>query len=307
MGCAAPVVAFRRADRTGHRIDPLDPTATPVAHVGGRFVPLDRACVHVEDRGFQFADSVYEVIACYGGAFLDLSAHLGRLAACCAAIAVPLPCPIEELEGLVRDTYAKNPFRNASLYVQITRGVAARSLTIPADLAPTLVITCRELPLPPVEAPAFSAITLADFRWSRCDIKSTALLASVMGRQEAISRDAEEAFWTDGQGHVLEGTATNVLAVVGGVLVTHPLDTQVLGGITRDMALRLAQGAGMEVAERPWKLGEPGLTECMMTSTLYALAPVCRINGNDIGDGRPGPVTLRLREAMLTEIRALTA
>ena len=191
--------------------------------------------------------------------------------------------------------------------MQITRGVAARSLTIPAHLSPTLVVTCRELPLPPAEAPAFSAVTLTDFRWSRCDIKSTALLASVMGRQEAVARGAEEAFWTDAEGHVLEGTATNVLAVVGGVLVTHPLDHQVLGGITRDMALHLAHSAGMDVAERPWKMSEPGFTECMMTSTLYALAPVCRIDGQIIGDGGPGPVSLRLREAMLAEIGNLAA
>ena len=263
--------------------------------------------MHVEDRGFQFADSVYEVIACYGGAFLDLPAHLGRLAASCAAIDLPLPCPLVALEGLIRETHVRNAFRHASLYVQITRGVAPRSLTIPANLTPTLVITCRELPLPPAEAPACAAITLSDFRWSRCDIKSTALLASVMGRQEAVGRGAEEAFWTDSQGHVLEGTATNVLAVIDGRLVTHPLDRQVLGGLTRHMALRLARDAGMDVAERPWKLGESALSECMMTSTLYALAPVCRIDGKAIGDGRPGPATLRLREAMLAEIRNLAA
>lgn len=263
--------------------------------------------MHVEDRGFQFADSVYEVIACYGDAFLDLPAHLERLAASCAAIGLPLPCPTEELAGLIRDTRTKNRFPNASLYVQITRGAAPRSLTIPEGLTPTLVITCRELPLPPAEAPAFSAVTLRDFRWNRCDIKTTALLASVMGRREAVAQGAEEALWTDAAGHVLEGTATNVLAVIDGALVTHPLDHRVLGGITRHMALQLAGDAGMRAAERPWTLSEPGLTECMMTSTLYALAPVCRIDGRPIGDGRPGPATLRLRDAMLAEFRSLSA
>jgi D-alanine transaminase len=277
------------------------------AYVNGRFVPLDRAQVHIEDRGFQFADSVYEVIACYGGTFLDLPAHLRRLEASCTAIDIPLPCPQEELAALIGETCRRNPFHNASAYVQVTRGVAPRSLRVPEGLAPTLVITCRELPFPPEQAPAFSAITLRDFRWGRCDIKTTALLASVLGRQEAVRHGAEEAFWTDADGHVLEGAATNVLAVIDNVLVTHPLDRHVLGGITRGIAMQQAVQAGIRTVERPWKLSEPGISECMMTSTLYALAPVCRVDGKDIGSGRPGPLTLRLRRAMLEHFRNLGA
>ena len=281
------------------------PVSQLIAYVNGGFVPLEQAHVHVEDRGFQFADSIYEVIACYGGAFLDLPAHLHRLASSCAAIGMPLPCPQQELEERIRETYRRNRFRDASLYVQVTRGAAPRSLTIPEGLSPTLVITCRELPFPPDEAPAFSAVTLRDFRWGRCDIKTTALIASVMGRREAISRGAEEAFWVDADDHVLEGTATNVLAVIGGVLVTHPLDRHVLGGITREMTLQLAAQAGMPVSERPWTLSEPGLSECMITSTLYALAPVCRVDGQAIASGHPGPLTLDLRRAMLECFRTL--
>jgi D-alanine transaminase len=277
------------------------------AYVNGRFVPLAEACVHVEDRGFQFADSVYEVIACYGGAFLDPQAHLRRLQASCAAIDMELPRPMDELEALIRETCHRNPFRNASLYIQVSRGAAPRSLRIPDGMEPTLVITCRELPFPPEQAQAFSAVTMGDFRWGRCDIKATALLASVMGRQQAVRQGAEEAFWTDAEGHVLEGTATNVLAVIDGVLVTHPLDRHVLGGITREMALQQAAHAGIGSEQRPWRLSEPGLSECMMTSTLYALAPVCRVDGRDIGTGRPGPVTLQLRRAMLDRFRAMGA
>jgi len=278
-----------------------------IAYVNGGFVPLDQAYVHVEDRGFQFADSVYEVIACYGGCFLDLPAHLKRLEASCTAIGMPMPCPLHELEETIRETCRRNPFPNASAYVQVTRGTAPRSLSIPDGLTPGLVITCRELAFPPEQAPVFSAVTLQDFRWGRCDIKTTALIASVLGRREAVRRGAEEAFWTDADGHVLEGTATNVLAVIDGTLVTHPLDRHVLGGITRQMALELAHEDAIRVEQRPWTLAEPSLSECMMTSTLYALAPVCRVDGQPIGSGQPGVTTLRLRQAMLDRFRSLSA
>ena len=278
-----------------------------IAYVNGSFVPLDRAYVHVEDRGFQFADSVYEVIACYGGVFLDLPAHLRRLQASCTAIDMSMPCPADKLAELIGETCRRNPFRNASVYVQVTRGTAPRALRIPDAIRPTLVITCRGLPFPPEQAPEYSAITLCDFRWERCDIKTTALLASVMGRQEAVRRGAEEGFWTDTDGHVLEGAATNVLAIIDGALVTHPLDRHVLGGITREMALRQASHAGIRVEERPWRLAEPKLSECMMTSTLYALAPVCRVDGQDIGNGHPGPLTLNLRQAMIAQFRSMGA
>jgi D-alanine transaminase len=277
-----------------------------IAYVNGDFVPLEQAHVHVEDRGFQFADSVYEVIAYYGD-FLDLTAHLRRLETSCTSIGMPLPCSLRELEERIRETRRRNPFRHASLYVQVTRGAAPRSLRIPEALTPTLVITCRELSFPPEQAPAFAAVTLRDLRWGRCDIKTTALIASVLGRQQAVRSGAEEAFWTDIDGHVLEGTATNVMAIIDGVLVTHPLNKHVLGGITRQMVLELARQSGIRVEERPWMLTEPGLNECMLTSTLYALAPVCVVDGQAIGNGWPGPRTRQLRQGMLERFRSLSA
>jgi len=164
-----------------------------------------------------------------------------------------------------------------------------------------MVITSRALPMPSAEkiSTGVRAITLEDMRWKRCDIKSIALLASVIGKQEAAFRDAEETFWLDEQGHVLEGCATNCFAVIHGKLVTHPLDHQVLGGITRKMALHVASEHGIEIEQRPWKLSEAGLTECMMSSTTNAVMPVCRINGDSVGDGKPGPVAIQLRGWML--------
>jgi len=277
------------------------------AWVNGHFLPLEQATIHIEDRGFQFADGVYEVIACFGGQFLDLTAHLERLNRSCEAISIPLPKTVDELALLVEEAYKRNPFEHAMVYIQVTRGVAPRSHLIQGQLSPTLVITVRDLPSPSAEklAHGATAITMADIRWKRCEIKSIALLASVIGKQEAARCGVDEGFWLDEDGHLLEGCATNCFAVIDGVLVTHPLDHQVLGGITRDMALSLARQHGIVVEERPWKLTEAGLTECMMSSTTNAVLPVCHINGEAIGNGLPGPVAETLRKLMLETFEAM--
>lgn len=277
------------------------------AWVNGHFVPLNEATVHIEDRGFQFADGVYEVIACFSGTMLDLDAHLERLQRSCDAIAITIPHSQNELASLIQQSYALNPFDHAMIYVQITRGVAPRSHLVKEQLQPTLVITVRELPEPTKDklAHGASGITRPDLRWKRCDIKSIALLASVLGKQEAESQGVDETFWLDEQGHVLEGCATNCFAIINQKLITHPLDHQVLGGITRQMLLRLAHAHGLQVDERPWKLSEPGLTECMMSSTTNAVMPVCQMNGEDIGNGTPGPVSMQLRQWMLDEFESL--
>ncbi|MBN4076875.1 aminotransferase class IV [Mariprofundus ferrooxydans] len=277
------------------------------ACVNGQFLALEDATVHIEDRGFQFADGVYEVIACFGGTFLDLQAHLQRLERSCQAIAIELPCSLAELEQLIAQTYQRNPYRDAMLYVQITRGVAPRAHLVSEKLKPTMVITSRALPMPSDEKinTGVRAITLPDMRWKRCDIKSIALLASVLGKQEATRQGADEAFWLDDEGHVLEGCATNCFAVINGALVTHPLDHQVLGGITRDMALGLAKKQGMIIEQRPWHLHEAGLSECMMSSTTNAIMPVCQINDQVIGSGKPGHVSIALRQQMFQAFEAL--
>jgi len=280
---------------------------TLTAWVNGRFLPLDEATVHIEDRGFQFADGVYEVIACFGGTFLDLDAHLDRLRRSCESIAIDIPVSRQELKTLIQQTYQHNPFEDAMIYVQITRGAAPRSHLARTALAPTMVITSRELPMPSAEkiSDGVKAITLDDMRWKRCDIKSIALLASVIGKQEAAFRGADETFWLDEHQHVLEGCATNCFAAINGALVTHPLDHQVLGGITRKMVLRVAGSHDITVEERPWKLSETGLTECMMSSTTNAIMPVCQINGDKIGTGKPGPMAIQLRSWMLDEFEKL--
>jgi len=277
------------------------------AWVNGRFLPLEEATVHIEDRGFQFADGVYEVIACFGGRFLELDAHLDRLEQSCQAISITLLKSRSELIELIHETYRRNPFDHAMIYIQATRGVAPRSHLLQREIKPTLVITSRELPTPSANKLAMgaSAITLPDIRWQRCDIKSIALLASVIGKQEAARKGVDEAFWLDNEGHILEGCATNCFAVINGDLVTHPLDHQVLGGITRHLAVKIARQHGITVTERPWKLDEPGLTECLMSSTTNAVVAVSHINDQTIGDGTAGPVSSNLRQWMIDEFEAM--
>ncbi|MDT8377152.1 MAG: aminotransferase class IV, partial [Mariprofundaceae bacterium] len=263
--------------------------------------------IHIEDRGFQFADGVYEVVACLGGNFLDIKPHLQRLEQSCQAIRIPLPSTLPELEALVQQTYRKNPFSNAMVYIQVTRGIAPRSHQVSESMTPSLIITVRELPIPSDEklAEGASAITLKDFRWGRCDIKSIALLASVMGKLEASANCVDEAFWLDSEGHLLEGCSTNVFALINGRLVTHPLGHRILDGIMRRMVIRVAGRMGVTVEERPWKLTESGLSECMMSSTTGACLPVCRIDEKPVGSGRPGPVTRQLRALIIDELEAL--
>ncbi len=280
-----------------------------MAYVNDRFVPLEQATVHIEDRGFQFADGVYEVVACFGGNYLDLKPHLQRLERSCAAIEVPLPKPMAELEVLVQQAYEQNPFEDAMVYLQVTRGVAPRSHLVSQPLEPTLIITVRNLPMPGDEKvhEGVKGCTMPDIRWKHCEIKSIALLASVMGKQEASRRGADEGFWLDEAGHVLEGCATNIFAVIDGKLVTHPLDHQVLGGITRTMAIGVAREAGIEVVEREWKLDEPGLTECWMSSTTNAVMPICQMDDQPIGDGTPGEMCLKVRDLIVERINAMKA
>jgi len=278
-----------------------------IAYVNGSFLPLDEATIHIEDRGFQFADGVYEVIACLGGNFLDLRPHLERLNKSCHEIDIELPYSMVDLEALVYQIYQRNSIDDAMIYIQVTRGRAPRSHLIDPSATPSLILTLRELPKPSDEKieHGATAITLKDFRWGRCDIKSIALLASVMGKQQAVSRGVDEAFWLDDDGHALEGCATNLFALIDDQLVTHPLDHQVLGGIMREMVIRQARLNGITVIERPWKLNEAAMSECMMSSTTNALLPVCKIDDKPIGNGSPGPVAHQLRRHVLSELEAL--
>jgi len=275
-----------------------------IAYVNGKFVPLNNAMVHIEDRGFQFADGVYEVAICIQGRFFLLREHMDRLERSCRAIRLQLPVTLSELEELVHEIYRRNQLQDAMIYIQVTRGVAPRSHGFPEHSDSSLIITQRPLPRPDEQKcrDGVSGITLTDFRWKHCEIKSIALLASIMGKQQAKENGAEEAFWLDHEGHVLEGCSTNIFAVVAGTLVTHPLDHQILAGITRDLAIKLAIKDGIQVEERPWRVSEPDISECLMSSSTNAILPVVQMDGKPIGSGAPGPVANQLRGLILQQM-----
>lgn len=278
-----------------------------IAWVNGHFLPLEQATVHVEDRGFQFGDGVYEVIACLHGHFLDMDAHLQRLEASCHAIYMDLPMKKEELASLLQEAYRRNPFTDAMIYIQITRGTTARTHLATHPLQPTVVVTVRALHKPSEDKfeQGVDAITREDIRWKRCNIKTISLLATVIGKQEAALAGASETLWRNADQHILEGCSSNCFAIIQNTLVTHPLDHQVLGGITRNMTLKLAKEHAIRVEERPWRLHERGLSECMISSTTQAILPVFHIDQMLIGDGTPGPFTRKLRGWLLETFEAL--
>ncbi|MBF0282397.1 MAG: aminotransferase class IV [Zetaproteobacteria bacterium] len=280
-----------------------------IAYVNGHFLPLDEATVHIEDRGFQFADGVYEVVACFNGTYLDLEPHLKRLERSCQAISIEPPFTLAEMRQWIEHLYAMNNIPCAMIYIQITRGVAARAHYTREKLTPTVVMTLRKLPQPTHEKiqAGLTTITMQDIRWKRCDIKSIAMLASVMGKYEAVAQGADETIWLDEENHVLEGCSTNLFAIIDGALVTHPLDHQVLGGITRDMVIRLAKANHLEVQERQWTLDEQGLSEVMLSSTTNAIMPITRINHQPLLEGKPGARTLQIRQWMIEELDKLAA
>lgn len=267
-----------------------------IAFVNGLFGPLADAKVSIEDRGFQFGDGVYEVIRTYGGRPFELDAHLARLDRSAQALDLRQPYSHQEwsrhiLEGLKRAAYS-----DAKIYLQVTRGVALRDHVYRGDVAPTVVMTIRELrPLSQaVQGTGVEAITIADIRWGRCDIKSVNLLANVLARQQAAQAQVFEAILVK-DGEVTEGAVSNVMLVRNQTVITTPEGPRILSGVTRSVVLKLAQRGGLAVQERPvfqQELYEA--EEVFLTGTTVEVVGVVRVDGKSIGAGVPGPVTQRL-------------
>jgi D-alanine transaminase len=271
-----------------------------VAYVNGRYVPHAHAQVHVEDRGYQFADGVYEVLAVRGGVLVDLAAHNDRLERSLRELKIPMPMSRDAISHVMRETVRRNRVWNGIIYLQATRGVARRDHPFPkAAPAPALVMTARNTP-PQPQAQLEDGIavkTMPDLRWARCDIKSIALLPNVLAKQAARDAGAYEAWMVDETGDVTEGGSTNAWIVDGdGSLVTRPLDQGILSGITRLMVIDLARRDGIQVVERRFSVEEAKRArEAMLSSTTAFLTPVTRIDDSIVGNGKPGSTALRLR------------
>jgi len=272
-----------------------------IAYVNGSYRPLRDAAVHIEDRGYQFADGVYEVVAIADGQMIDERRHFERLQRSLAELRIRPPMAEAPLRHVMREVIRRNGIRRGSLYLQITRGVARRDHAFPAGAAPTLVITAkstRPQPAALVEE-GVAVITLPDLRWKRCDIKTIALLPNVLAKQQAKEAGCYEALLVDAEGRITEGTATNAwIVTAAGDLVTRPLTTAILSGVTRLTILDMARGLGLTPVERSFSVAEAkAAREVFLTGTNSMLLPVVRIDGEAIGDGRPGPLTRALRTA----------
>ncbi|MDF2782553.1 MAG: dat 1 [Geminicoccaceae bacterium] len=271
-----------------------------IAYVNGRYRPLAGEAIALEDRGYQFADGVYEVIKVLAGRPRDLERHLDRLQRSLAALEIAAPMSRAALTSVLFETLRRNRLRDALLYVQVTRGTAPRNHVYPKRVRPSLVVTARKPGFPSARerAEGVGVITLPDLRWGRCDIKSISLLPNVMARQQAAAAGCREAWLVDQAGRVTEGSASNAYIVdQGGRLVTHPLSERILGGITRSVVLELARADGIPVVERPFSVAEAqAAREAALSSTSSMLLPVTAIDERTVGNGHPGSVVRRLLE-----------
>jgi D-alanine transaminase len=269
-----------------------------IAYVNGEFVPLERAMVHVEDRGFQFADAVYEVVRTYHGRPFAIDEHLQRLFRSLEAVEIRPDFSTKQLTNLVQEAVARAAFPEAIVYLQVSRGQAHRHRGYPAECRPTLVLTVRELENPAaLRSNGVRVITMPDIRWARCDIKSVALLANVLAYNAARQTGVHDAVFVEPDGNVNEGTAGNIFVVTGGVLRTPPKGPRILPGVTRDKLLRAARAAGIGVAEQRIQKAELlAAEEVFLTSTTAEVVPVIAMDGKTIGPGIPGPIAARVYE-----------
>jgi D-alanine transaminase len=270
-----------------------------IAYVNGEFLPLERATIRVEDRGFQFADGVYEVVRTYGGKPFAPDEHLARLFRSLDAIELKVPLNAGQLKSIIREGIERAGFAEAIVYLQITRGCAPRHRGMPKDAEPTIVMTVRGLgaTATKLRENGIAVITLPEFRWTRCDIKSIALLPSVLAYHAARKAGANDAIFVDGDETVNEATAGNVFVVTQGRLRTPPKGARILPGVTRDKILEAARAAGIETAEE--RITKPDLyaaDELFLTSTTAEVVPIVTVDGKQIGTGKPGPVSARIYE-----------
>jgi D-alanine transaminase len=268
---------------------------TRIAYVNGRYAPHHEAAVHIEDRGYQFADGVYEVIAVRRDRLVDENGHLDRLNHSLSELRIGWPLSRRALKFILREVIRRNRLNgDGMVYLQVTRGVAPRSHAFPDHHESALVVTARRLRF--LQGDGVDVITIPDIRWKRCDIKSISLLPNVLGKQQAKDSEAFEAWMVDSGGQVTEGTLSNAWIVTErGKLITRDVSRAILNGITRQAVLRLATRAEIAFSERPFTVNEAkAAREAFITGTTVLVTPVVRIDGEPVGNGRTGKFTAQL-------------
>lgn len=272
-----------------------------IVYVNGRYLPYAQAAVHVEDRGFQFADSIYEVCQVRGGRLIDEPRHMARLARSLGELAMAAPMSAPALAHVMRETVRRNRVGNGIVYLQVTRGQGPRTFTFPgADVPRTVVCIARAIPPAEQEALADAGIavkSMPDIRWRRADIKTVMLLPACLAKEAARGEGAREAWFFDADGFITEGASSNAWIVSGeGTVITRQTGSDILPGVTRATLMDVLKGENVALEERPFRLDEAfAAREAFITSATNTVMPVVRIDANTIGDGRPGPVTRRLR------------
>jgi D-alanine transaminase len=276
---------------------------TRIAYVNGRYVPHAHATVHVEDRGYQFADGVYEVCEVRHGKIVDLTRHLDRLGRSLSELRIDWPMHRSALARVIREVLKRNRVRNGLFYLQVTRGVAKRDHVFPAaGTRPSIVITAKSTNpaiIAAKNANGIRAITVPENRWDRVDIKTVGLLSNALARQQAKEAGAQEAIYVDARGMVKEGAATNVWMVdADGSILTRPAEHGILRGITRTTLMEVAGRLGLTIREEEFSREKMlSAREVFITAATSICFPVVEIDGHTIANGHPGSVSQKIREA----------
>ncbi|MEH7484686.1 D-amino-acid transaminase [Neobacillus drentensis] len=274
------------------------------AILNGEIIERSEAKVDVEDRGYQFGDGVYEVIRVYNGKMFTGTEHMNRFVKSLDSIGIVLPYTMEHLTKLLEELVAKNNLQLGTIYMQITRGVAPRNHAFPAEnITPSLVAYTKEA-LRPLESlkKGVKTIVTEDIRWLRCDIKSLNLLGNLLAKQKAAVEGCFEAI-QHRSSNVTEGSSSNIYIVKNGVVITHPSDNLILKGITKDVILQICTSNNIVVEERIFTLDElASADEVFLSSTTSEVMPIIEVDGKEVAEGIPGPVTRRLQEAFEQEI-----
>ena len=272
-----------------------------IAYVNGRYLPRSGAAIHIEDRGYQFADGVYEVCEARGGRLIDERRHMDRLLRSLSELRISLPMPLSALSVVLHEVVRRNGVVDGIVYLQITRGVAKRDHAFPsAGTKPAIVVTANRIDPEKTErlaADGIAVITLPDNRWDRVDIKSIALLPNVMAKQQAREQGAREAWYVAADGTVTEGSSSNAWIVTrDNEVVTRQADRAILKGITRTVLLDVLKSHGLTLTERAFTVEEAqGAREAFITSASQSVMPVVRIDGRPVGNGAPGLLAAALR------------
>lgn len=274
-----------------------------IAYVNGLYRPYAEASVHIDDRGYQFADGIYEVCGIRDGKLMDEALHYARMQRSLSELRIAMPVALTALPHILREVIRRNKIRDGIVYFQITRGVAPRDHAFPpASVPSSLVITAKRLNVVRMQKAVtrgVTIVTMPDIRWARRDIKSISLLPNILAKQAARDAGAYEAWLVDPDGYVTEGSSTNAWIIDGaGRIITRPLANDILSGVTRLVLLDAAMAEGLEIVERPFTVEEAlSAREAFISASTAIIMPVISIDGVTIGNGEPGSISLRLRAA----------